>query len=213
MSKGFLAVIAAIILVFAGIFVFSGHKKAESPGKSSSSKPTNHIKGEGKSGVTLVEYGDYQCPYCAQYFPIVKAVQEKYNDQIFFQFRNFPLTNLHPNAFSAARAAEAAAMQNKFWEMHDALYENQDQWAEMGDAAPYFSQLAEKIGLDSAKFKKDYASSAVNNLINADLAAGTKLGVEGTPAFFLDGKKIQVSQSVESFEKQIQAAIDKKTAQ
>ncbi len=209
MSKGFWGVIIVVILVFVGVFTLSGHKTANAPDKSGGT-PTNHIQGEGKSGITLVEYGDYQCPFCGQYYPIVKQVQAKYNDQIFFQFRNYPLPNLHPNAFSAARAAEAASMQNKFWEMHDALYETQDQWSQMSDAAPFFSQVAEKLGLNVTQFKKDYASSKANDLINADLAAGNKLGVTGTPTFFLDGKKIEVTQNPASFEKAIDAALAKK---
>jgi protein-disulfide isomerase len=213
MSKGFWGVIIIVILIFVGIFTLNGHKTANAPDKSSSSTLTNHIQGEGKSGITLVEYGDYQCPFCGQFYPIVKQVQAKYNDQIFFQFRNYPLQNLHPNAFSAARAAEAASMQNKFWEMHDALYETQDQWSKMGDASPFFSQVAEKLGLNITQFKKDYASSKVNDLINADLAEGNKLGVTGTPTFFLNGKKIEVSQDPASFEKAISEAIARKNAQ
>jgi protein-disulfide isomerase len=214
MSKGFWGVIIALIVVFAGIFALNGHKSDSSGGKTSSStKPTEHIQGKGSTGVTLVEYGDYQCPYCGQYYPIVRQVQAKYNDQIFFQFRNYPLQNLHPNAFSAARAAEAAAKQNKFWEMHDALYENQQQWSELSDASTYFSNLAKRLGLNMDQFKKDYASSAVNDLINADLAAGNKLGVTGTPTFFIDGKKVEVTQDPASFDKAIQAAIDAKKKQ
>lgn len=210
MSKGFLGVIIIVILIFVGIFTLGGHKKANAPDKKSSGTPTQHIQGEGKAGITLVEYGDYQCPYCGQYYPIVKQIQAKYNEQIYFQFRNYPLPNLHPNAFSAARAAEAASMQNKFWEMHDALYETQSQWANIGDASPFFSQLAQQIGLNMTQFKKDYASSKVNDLINADLAAGNKLDVTGTPAFFLNGKKIEVTQNPASFEKAITEAVAQK---
>src|ERR1700733_9956637 len=110
MTKQFWAVLVVIILIFVGIFVFSGNKNNANTSTSSSAKPTEHIEGLGKSGVTLVEYGDYECPYCEEYFPVVKQVQQQYNDQIFFQFRNFPLTSIHPNAFAGARAAEAAAL-------------------------------------------------------------------------------------------------------
>jgi protein-disulfide isomerase len=210
MSKGFLSVIIIVILIFVGIFTLGGHKTANAPDKKSAGTPTQHIQGEGKSGITLVEYGDYQCPYCGQYYPVIKQVQAKYNDQIYFQFRNYPLVNLHPNAFSAARAAEAAAVQNKFWEMHDALYQTQGQWEKMSDASSFFSQLAQQLGLNAAQFKKDYASSKVNDLVNADFAAGNKLNIEGTPTFFLNGKKINVTQDPASFEKAIDAAIASK---
>lgn len=213
MSKGFLAVIAVVVLIFAGIFAFGN--KSDSGSKSSSSSsaiPTKHIQGQGKSGVTLVEYGDYQCPYCGQYYPVVKQVQQEFNDQIYFQFRNYPLINVHQNAFAAARAAEAAGLQNKFWEMHDILYENQNQWSESGSPTSIFTKYAQQIGLNAEQFKKDYASNTVNNLINADKAAGDKLKVQGTPTFFLDGKQIDVTASASSFEKPIKDAIAKKSA-
>jgi protein-disulfide isomerase len=210
MSKGFWGVIIIVVLIFVGIFTLGGHKTANSPGKSSSNTPTKHIEGKGSSGITLVEYGDYQCPFCGQYYPVVRQVQSEYNDQIYFQFRNYPLTNLHQNAFSAARAAEAAGLQNKFWEMHNALYESQDQWSQLSDASSFFSKLAQQLGLDITKFKADYASSKVNDLINADLAEGSKLKIQGTPTFFLDGKKIEVSQNPASFKKVINEALAKK---
>ncbi|HYH36245.1 MAG TPA: thioredoxin domain-containing protein [Candidatus Saccharimonadales bacterium] len=211
MSKGFWGVIVIIMLIFVGIFALNGQKTADSPDKSTANaKPSEHIEGKGSTGITLVEYGDFQCPFCAQYYPTVKQIQSEYSDRIFFQFRNYPLTNLHQNAFAASRAAEAASIQNKFWEMHDALYETQDQWSSMSDASSFFNKLAEKIGLDTTKFKADYGSSRVNNVINADLAAGAKLKVEGTPAFFLDGKKISTTQDPDSFRKAIDAAIANK---
>lgn len=213
MSKSFWAVIAAIVLIFVGIFVFTGNKDSKSSSSSSGSKAatSKHVIGKGTTGVTLVEYGDFQCPYCGQYFPIVKQVQEKYNDQITLQFVHFPLTSVHQNAFAASRAAEAAGLQGKFWEMYDQLYTNQTAWSSTSDPSTYFETYARLIGIDVAKFKTDYASSAVNDTINADMAAGTKLKITGTPTFFLDGKKIEVTQSVDDFSKQIDAAIAKKS--
>lgn len=208
MSKGFLAVIAAVVLIFIGIFAFGGHKSNSDKGSSSNGTPTNHVEGKGQSGVTLVEYGDYQCPYCEQYYPVVKQVVDKYNDQIKFQFRNYPLTQIHQNAFSGARAAEAAALQGKFWQMHDLLYENQSQWSESSNPAQYFQQYAKQLGLNIDQFNKDYSSSKVNDAINADMAAGNKLNIQGTPTFFLNGKQINVQANPGSFDTQIQQAID-----
>lgn len=212
MSKQFLGVIAAVILLFVGIFVISGHKSPTTNSTASSAgTPTQHIEGLGKDNITLVEYGDYECPYCGQAYPIVKQIQSEYNQQITFQFRNFPLVSIHQNAFAAARAAEAAAFQNKFWEMHDLLYQNQNTWAGASDPTPYFDQYATALGLNKAQFDADYASEKVNNLINADTAEGNKLNVQGTPTFFLDGKLIQVDfTSVSAFEKVINAEIAKK---
>jgi protein-disulfide isomerase len=224
MSKQFWAVIAVIVLLFVGLFALSG-SKSDTSSKSSGKTLTQHVSGNGKSGVTLVEYGDYQCPFCQQYYATVKQVQTDMNDQIHFQFRNFPLVNNHKNAFAAARAAEAAALQNKFWEMHDLLYEQNDPngqngWVAAGDPTPYFNQFAQQIGLNAAQFKKDFASVKVNDLINADMAEGGRLGITGTPTFYLDGKQVNASQLVDSqgrpsvaaFEKTINAEIAKKSS-
>ena len=205
MSKQFWGIIALIIIIFVGVFAFGGNKNT-----GSSAGATNHVEGSSPSNVKLVEYGDYECPYCGQYFPIVKQVQDEFKDKIVFQFRNFPLTSLHPNAFAGARAAEAAALQNKFWEMHDLLYQDQTQWSTATDPTPLFRTYAGQLGLNLTKFTTDYASSAVNDSINADMAAGSKLNITGTPTFFLDGKQVQVGESVADFEKIINAELSKK---
>jgi protein-disulfide isomerase len=206
MNKSFWAIIAVIIVIFGGILVFNNHKASAPNGGSGT--PTNHVEGQGSAGVTLVEYGDYQCPYCGQYFPIVQAVQQKYNTQITFQFRNLPLLQIHQNAFAAARAAEAASLQGKFWDMHDLLYQNQTTWGESSNAQVYFQQYASQLSLNVQKFTQDAASSQVNDTINADVSAFLKTGQEeSTPTFFLDGKKIQPGYSVDAFSKLIDAEI------
>lgn len=214
MSKQFWGILAVIVLIFVGIFVFSGNGKSNPSSSSTSTKPTKHIEGLGKSGVTLVEYGDYECPYCEEYSSIVKQVQQEFNDEIFFQFRNFPLVSIHQNAFAGARAAEAAALQGKFWQMHDALYDssNWQTWSTSGNPDPYFDEYAQQIGLDVTRFKQDFPSQAVNNAIVADENAGNSLGINGTPTFYLDGKQIQVGASVAAFESVIKNEIAKKTA-
>ncbi len=205
-----------VVLVFAGIFALSGHKaNAPSKGsKNSTSTLTEHVEGKGKSGLKIVEYGDYQCPYCGQAYPAVKQAVSSLYDQIYFQFRNYPLTQLHQNAFAAARAAEAAGMQGKFWEMHDALYQSQDQWSSQSDPSSSFIALAQQIGLNVSKFKTDYASEQVNNLINADMAEGNKLKIQGTPAFFIDGKSVTLpyQNGAAAVEKVIKQAIADKAS-
>lgn len=208
MSKQFWGVIIVILLIFVGVYAFSGNKSNNKT--ENSNTLTNHVEGTSPSGVTLVEYGDYQCPFCGQYYPIVKQVQAEYADKIVFQFRNFPLVGAHPNAFAGARAAEAAALQNKFWEMHDLLYENQSVWSGVTDPTEVFNGYAQQLGLNVTQFKSDYASSKVNDLINADMAEGNRLNVTGTPSFFIDGKKVEISQSVQNFEKVINAELAKK---
>jgi protein-disulfide isomerase len=209
MSKGFLGVIVGVILVFAGVVALSGDK-SEAPGKKgSASHLSQHIEGNKNATVTLIEYGDYQCSACEAYEPTVESVVTEFKNQIKFQFRNFPLTSLHPNAFASARAAEAADLQGKFWEMHDALYapSNWQVWTKASNPNPYFEQYARQLGLDVTKFKADFASSKVNDIINADMAQGNKLGITGTPTFFVNGKKTEISNSLPAFEKVIKAAI------
>ena len=217
MSKQFWAVIAGIVIVLVGVFLLTGNKSDNSGTKgSSTTAATNHVMGTGSTGVKLVEYGDYQCPYCQAYYSTVKQVVEEYKDKIYFQFVNFPLPNLHQNAFAAARAAEAADKQGKFWEMHDLLYQNSDPsgasgWVTSKAPTTYFNQYATQLGLNMDKFKKDYASSDVNAAINADMSKGNKLGVEGTPSFFIDGKKVTINNTTDDFKKALDAAISKKT--
>jgi protein-disulfide isomerase len=210
MSKAFWAIIAVILIVFGGILLFKDNK-ANAPSTTANVQPTNHVEGTSTAGVTLIEYGDYQCPFCGQYYPIVKEVQQKYNDKVVFQFRNLPLLQIHQNAFAGARAAEAASLQGKFWEMHDKLYENQGAWSASSDPLSIFSTYATQIGVkDIAKFKKDFASSAINDTINADMKAFNKTGQElSTPTFFLDGKKI-TPKSVDEFSKLIDAELTTK---
>jgi protein-disulfide isomerase len=219
MSKQFLAVIAAVIIVFVGIFALTGKSNNSNNSKGSSGTVTHHVEGQGQTGVVLQEYGDYQCPFCGQYYPILKQVEQEFDKQITFQFTNFPLTSLHPNAFAGARAAEAAALQGKYWEMHDLLYEQNvlsqqnskaSTWINASDPTPFFNQFAQQLGLNLAQFKSDFSSSNVNDLINADMAKGNKLGITGTPTFYLDGKQIQVGESVQAFEQVINAEIAKK---
>lgn len=201
MDKRFLAILMAIILIFAGFFIIS-QKKSED-GKSATG-PTNHVMGQGASGVTLVEYGDYQCPVCAIYYQPMKQVAQQFEKDIYFQFRNLPLTQIHPNAFAAARAAEAAGLQNKYWEMNNRLYENQTAWASSSNAKSIFETYAQELGLNLEQYKTDYASAKVNDAIQADLSAYKKTGQQmSTPAFFLNGKYIDNSKLVDTSTNQV----------
>ncbi len=212
MSKRFLIILAILVLGFVGFVVFQGNKN-DSNGSGNggdSAQASEHTLGAGNKNVTLVEYGDFQCPSCAAYFPILKEVKEKYGDDITFQFRHFPLTQIHPNAMVAHRAAEAASKQNKFWEMHDVLYERQQAWASSNNANQIVEDYAAELGLNIDQFKADYQSSDVNGVINADIAAGNANKVSGTPTFILNGEKIDSPDpSVEAFSKLIDEAIKK----
>lgn len=144
----------------------------------------DHFQGHDKAPITIVEYGDYQCPYCRSAHAVIKRIQRVFGAQIKFVFRNFPLKETHIYAFLAATAAEAAALQNKFWEMHDAIYENQNRLSEN-----IFNELAEKIGLDLEQFELDFTSQEVNTKVEDDFESGIRSGVNGTPSFYVNGTK------------------------
>jgi len=210
MDKRFLAVIGAIIIIFVGFLIF---RNDDASAPQSKGKPTNHVKGEG--AVTLVEYGDFQCPACGQYYPIVEQVTDKYASDVTFQFRHYPLVSIHPNAFAASRAAESAGKQGKFWEMYDKLYGNQQAWSSSSNPTSIFETYAKQIGINTNQYNKDFKSASVNDAINADLAEGKKIGVKATPTFVLNGKVIENPQpTVEAFSEVLDKAIaDKKQNQ
>lgn len=209
MSKQFIAILIVVILGLFGVFSLTKKSDSGSSG-SSSAQPSEHKQGAGKKGVTLIEYGDLQCPACKSYYPLVKQVQQAYGDDITFQFRNYPLTQIHPHAFEAARAAEAAGKQGKFFEMHDLMYENQDTWTQAPDVEAVFETYAQQLGLNIDQFKSDVASEAVADTINADIKAGQAAGADATPTFVLDGKKINNPGDLAGFKQLIDAEIANK---
>ncbi|WP_316736398.1 DsbA family protein [Pedobacter aquatilis] len=144
----------------------------------------DHFEGGKSASIEIVEFGDYQCPHCGHAFPIIKKIQKIFGEQIKFIFRHFPLQEAHEYAFPAAVAAEAAALQGKFWEMHDGLYQNQNQLGEN-----LFNEIAEKIGLDIDQFKKDYSSGDLTEKVESDFESGIRSGVNGTPSFYVNGSK------------------------
>lgn len=213
MKSRFSIILIACVVIFGGILFFS--KKDASAPTGSDGQPiqaTNHVKGSGTTGVVLVEYGDFQCPACGTYFTAVEEVVKKYGDKITFQYRNFPLRQIHPNAMLAHRAAESASNQGKFWEMYSSLYSGQDTWSSLQDPTSVFRSYAEALKLDMTKFDNDLKSQAVNDTINADIAEGQKLNISGTPTFVLDGKVIESPRSAEDFNKLIDEAIAAKQA-
>jgi len=146
--------------------------------------PKDHMQGPPDAPVTLVEYGDYECPYCGEAYPVVKALQERLGDQMCFVFRNFPLTQVHPHAEEAAEAAEAAGAQGKFWEMHDLLYENQDA-LEPEDLVQY----ARALKLDLPRFVLEMREHVYVERVREDFRSGVRSGVNGTPTFFINGAR------------------------
>jgi protein-disulfide isomerase len=210
MDKRFIVVLAILIIGIGGLFVFT-RNKANAPGTNINSNATvsNHTKGNTAGKINLLVYGDFECSACLRMFPIEKQIIAKYANQISFTFRNFPLDSIHQNARAASRAAEAAGKQSKFFEMHDLLYENQSTWLNLSDPMPAFVQLATTLGLNINQFKTDYASETINSTINADLKEGQSKGVSGTPAYYLNGKELNLSeiQTFDQFSAKIDAAI------
>jgi protein-disulfide isomerase len=153
----------------------------------------DHIQGSPDAGIVLLEYGDYECPYCGAAYPIVKELQHRLKGKLGFAFRNFPLANAHPHAELAAEAAEAAAAQGKFWEMHDALYENQSA-LEPENLAEYGSAL----GLDMGRFTREMNEHVYAPRVREDFRSGVRSGVNGTPTFFINGERYNGAYDVHS---------------
>lgn len=164
---------------------------------------TDNSYGASSASVTLVEYGDYQCPHCGHAYPIVKKVQDFFGDKLKFVFRNFPLKNIHPLATPAAIAAEAAARQDKFWEMHDAIFENQQQLHSNS-----FRAFADNLGMNVTQFENDCQDRKIIEKVQKDFESGILSGVNGTPTFFING--IRHNGSFESYD--LTAAIEETLA-
>jgi protein-disulfide isomerase len=142
----------------------------------------DHIRGPVDAAVSLVEYGDYECPFCCAAHPIVKAIQEQMGDELQFVYRHFPLTTVHPHAEQAAEAAEAAGAQQRFWAMHDVLFENQQRLD-----APYLHAYAEALGLDVRQFDRELVEHVHADRVREDFLSGVRSGVNGTPTFYING--------------------------
>jgi protein-disulfide isomerase len=161
----------------------------------------DHIQGPADAAVTLVEYGDYECPYCGAAYPIIKQVQARMGERLRFVFRNFPITTSHPHAEQAAEAAEAAASQGRFWEMHDVLYENQERLRGQ-DLHAY----AETLGLDLELFDTELADRVHAERVREDFMSGVRSGVNGTPTFYLNGVRHDDAYEIETLLAALQRA-------
>jgi protein-disulfide isomerase len=202
-SKKTWIIFAAICIVVLSGLVFLSRRDQVSVGDVDASKIlvastasgniADHVFGSTSGKTILIEYGDFQCPACGSAYPILKDATETYKDKLTFIFRNNPLTTIHPNARAGAAAAEAAGLQGKYWEMHDALYENQESWssATTDKRLSFFESYAKQVGVANIdKFKTDMEGKSVGDKINFDLALGKKVPVTGTPTLLLNGKQI-----------------------
>jgi len=169
--------------------------------------PADHIQGPDDAPITLVEYGDYECPYCGAAFPIVKGLQQTFGESLRFVFRNFPLAEVHPHAEIAAEMAEAVGFQGKFWPMHDLLYLNQDDLEE-----PALLRYAQKAGADVGEAARAIASGVARRRVLADVEGGLRSGVTGTPTFYVNGVRYERSFEFDPFREFLRTVLRSVTA-
>ncbi len=216
---------ALFLLLFVGIIVVAKNKNkpqnATGAAQFSNSGHPRMLTKEGKEAsisanpstkaITMVEYGDLQCPACKAYHPLVLDVLKEYPEQLKLIFKNFPLTTVHRNAMAAAVAAEAAGRQNKYFQFVDMVYEKQLEWSELDNPQGKFEEYAKALGLNVEQFKKDQQDKAITNLINDERNEGIQNGVTGTPTFFINGKKIENPANLDAFKKIIDAELKRAT--
>lgn len=201
-AVGFL-VLATVVVIIAAVMSagsVDGTPSVDTPAPAVTAN--EWTKGPKDAKVTLIEYADFQCPACASYYPVVQKMIETYGDRILFVYRNFPLYTTHPNAGISAQAAEAAGLQGKYWEMYDLLYAKQTEWSTAATTrvvTDHFDNYAKSIGLDLDKFHKDINSDQVLKKIKADADGGRASGVDRTPTFYVNLKRIQSPASEQEF--------------
>ncbi|MDH7459646.1 thioredoxin domain-containing protein [Chitinophagaceae bacterium 26-R-25] len=162
----------------------------------------DHIQGNFFAAIELVEYGDYQCPHCGHAYPIVKKLQETFGTKLKFIFRNFPLAKIHPEATIAAVATEAAARQEKFWEMHDIIFENQQDLSREA-----LLKYAKRLGLDTEQFNYDLDDEMLYEKVDSDFETGIRSGVNATPTFFINGEKYNLGWEGNRLEQYIKTSV------
>jgi protein-disulfide isomerase len=181
-----------VLVVFAGSWLYSSRKLGGSSTRTSGTSGAQppHILGPVDARVGLEEFGDFQCPSCGTLHPVLKKLESEYDSRVALTFREFPLAPIHPNALEAAHAAEAAGLQDRFWQMHDLLYDYQAAWSDSKDARSVFAQYAADLGLDAARLRQDMDSQIVKERIAADQRRAVSLGVTGTPTLFINGREV-----------------------
>lgn len=177
-----------------------------SPAAESPEDQSLHIRGPQNAPVTLEIYGDFQCPSCALVAALIKELREQYGDKLREIFYEFPLA-MHNHSVEAARAAEAAAIQGKFWEMHDMLYEYQPVWSKTSNVGFFFENYAQSLGLDVARFRADYQAPDVQQMVVSQGEAGAARGVKNTPTIFLNGTLVRANFTKEKLQEQIDEAL------
>jgi protein-disulfide isomerase len=223
-NKVFIIIICVTaILLFGGIFLLSGKSPTNGPSNKVNDSlliPQNAIETSGivngnylaatnSATLTLVEFGDYECPACGEYNPIIKQILTNYSGKINYVFRNYPLPQ-HTNAPISSYAVEAAGLQGKYWQMHDKVYDTQNDWANLPDPTNVFVGYANDIELNADQFTKDLNSSSVKNKVQNDMNDGNTIGITETPTFFLNGQRMNLTGSYDQFKSLIDSSLTTK---
>lgn len=209
-NKTILYIVGGIVILV--LFLIGAYKLTNTGSPSSydnitTVKANDHIKWSPDKKNVLVEYSDFQCPACKGYHDIMKPFEAssspdfKITKKVTYVYRFFPLYQIHQNAYASAYAAEASGRQGKFFEMGDLLFDTQNQWASLGNPTDFFVKLAEQLKLDTGKFKSDMNASDVKQRVDDDLSSGNNAGINSTPTFFLNGKKLDDIKSFDEFKK------------
>lgn len=189
MKKHFWKIVLATAVVLMGGSIIYAQYASTKANEGVTLSP--HVKGNPDAAVVLTEYGDFQCPACAQFHPLVKDLVAQYGDSIAFEYKHFPLVAIHPFAVPAAKAAEAAGVQGKFFEMHDKLFENQNSWSRSAAPQAFFVKYAEEIGLDVPLFKQHMRASLIDDHVSSQFSEAQEKGLTSTPSFLLNGVRME----------------------
>src|SRR3989344_1981714 len=207
----------AAVLLFGGAWLVFGNSAGNTPTNTNQDSQSSiesvvlsesdHVRGNREAAVVLVEYGDFQCPACGIYSPVVNQLVEEFGDDLAVVFRHMPLSTIHQNAESSSFAAEAAGKQGKFWEMADILFERQEDWSNDRDPRSKYEGYAAELGLNVDQFKEDSNSPEVKEKVRRDRQQALAFRITGTPTFFLNGEKIESPRGLDPFRDVISAAI------
>jgi NhaA family Na+:H+ antiporter len=215
LMKPVIVIILAVgVAAGAAVFLSRGADKPEE-NTSTTTTPSHvdikggHLRGPENAQLTLVEFGDYECPACGAAHPFVKEILNRYPDKVRLEFHHYPLVAVHPNAMAGAMAAEAAGEQGKFWEMHDALFEHQREWGESSNPEQMFIRLASQLGLDVNRFMQSLRSPALQTRILQDVTLGENVKVQATPTFYINGQEVRLKLSMDDFAQAIESRLKK----
>lgn len=197
-----------ILFIFVILLLYIGVNISEK--YADESKMIVHSKGSENAKLQLIEYSDFECPACSLYHKVVDEVIKEYKNDLNLTFNHFPLRSIHKKAQIAAQVSEAAGFQNKFWEMHDLLFINQEDWSSSNSYEAKFIEYAQELNLNIDQFKKDYKSNKARKIVNSHYDKALENGINSTPTFILNGEKIKMKPDLESFKEVLEKTLNEK---